>query len=369
MSKDVILDKYARLYEMPNQLALLGHQVECYCLSYQNHEEGVWEESNDSKHLTWHSKSYQGIRKSDLWRYPFFLLKKLKKQNPDIIIAASDIPHIVIGQWCAKQLAKPFVADLYDNFEGFGQAKIPLMKTLLRKAVHSAQLVTTTSQPLADLVINEYNAQGKVVSMPSTIDRGVFKPGDKLQARNRLGLPLDKTLIGTAGGLYRDKGIAVIYEAWEKMKDQIPDALLVLAGPYEKELPIPNDERIVYLGALQHQEVATLFQALDLGIISILDTPFGRYCFPQKAFEMLACKLPVVVSRIGEMEYLFENEKNTLFKAEDALDLANVILGKLSDLECSPQKIEDWSEIISKLNQDLVNIHKSYIMSAQYKTA
>ena len=46
MSKDVILDKYARLYEIPNQLAHLGHQVECFCLSYQSHNEGTWDESN-----------------------------------------------------------------------------------------------------------------------------------------------------------------------------------------------------------------------------------------------------------------------------------------------------------------------------------
>ena len=78
MSKDVILDKYARLYEIPNQLALLGHQVECFCLSYQSHGEGTWNESNDLKSLVWHSKSYKGMKKINLLTYPFFLLQKLK---------------------------------------------------------------------------------------------------------------------------------------------------------------------------------------------------------------------------------------------------------------------------------------------------
>lgn len=360
MSKDVILDKYARLYEIPNQLARLGHQVECYCLSYQSHDDGIWDESNELKQLIWHSKSYKGLNKTKLWTYPFSLLKKLKKQNPDIVIAGSDIPHIVIGHWCSKKLNKPFVADLYDNFEGFGQAKLPFMKTLLRRAVKSAPLVTTTSQPLAELVKNQYLAKGKVVSMPSTIDREIFFPRDKIEARNLLGLPLDKKLIGTAGGLYHDKGIGVIYEAWEIVKSHIPDALLVLAGPYQKEFPIPTDDRIVYLGSLQHQDVATLFQALDLGVISILDTPFGRYCFPQKAFEMLACDLPVVVANIGEMEYLFKNDKHTLFKAEDSIDLANTILKKLSTLEPSRHKIADWSQIVAKMNQHLVDIHTHF---------
>ena len=36
MSKDVILDRYARLYEIPRQLALLGHEVLGLCMSYQN---------------------------------------------------------------------------------------------------------------------------------------------------------------------------------------------------------------------------------------------------------------------------------------------------------------------------------------------
>lgn len=357
MSKDVILDQYARLYEIPNQLALLGHQVECYCLSYQQHDDGIWNESDHSKQLIWHSRSYKGLNKLNILSYPCFLLQRLEQQNPDIIIAASDIPHIVFGRWLSRKLNKPFVTDLYDNFEGFGQAKIPFLKTLLRKAVQSAQLVTTTSQPLAELVTHDYQAKGKVVSMPSTIDSKVFQPGNKIEARKKLGLPLDLMLIGTAGGLYRDKGIAVVYEAWDKIKDQIPNAALVLAGPYEKGLPIPDGDRVFYLGSLSHQDVSLLFQSLDLGIISILDTPFGRYCFPQKAFEMLSCRLPVVVANIGEMQHLFENESHTLFKAEDADDLAYKISNKIKNMEYPNVKIEDWSEIIYKLNQCLMTLH------------
>lgn len=353
MSKDVILDKYARLYEIPNQLALLGHDVDCYCLSYQNHDDGFWDESNQDKRLKWYSKSYKGLNKLNIWTYPFFLLQKLKQLNPDMIIAASDIPHIVIGRWLSQKLNLPFVADLYDNFEGFGQAKIPFMKTLLRKAVQSAQLVTTTSQPLAELVKNQYQAKGQVVSMPSTIDSKVFHPGNKLEARKKLGLPLDGRLIGTAGGLYQDKGVSTIYNAWEKIKGQIPDALLVLAGPYEKNLPIPNDERVIYLGALAHQDVSLLFQSLDLGIISILDTSFGRYCFPQKAYEMLACNLSVVVASIGEMKHLFAQEPNMLFEAENSDDLAKKIRLQLSRPIQHHICIEDWSMIIRSLEPKL----------------
>lgn len=346
MSKDVILDKYARLYEIPNQLALLGHQVECFCLSYQTHDEGIWDESNIYKQLIWHSKSYQAIRKVGIFGYPLLLLKKLQQYQPDIIIAASDIPHIIFGGWCAKRLNKPFVVDLYDNFEGFGQAKIPFFKALFRRAVRHAQLIMTTSQPLADLVIHDYAVQGEVISLPSTVDLKIFTYGDKSNAQTQFGLIPNKQYIGTAGGLYKDKGVAVIYEAWKQIKNEMPNVHLVLAGPFQPDYPPPEGERVHYLGALPHHEIATLFQALDVGIISILDTPFGRYCFPQKAYEMLACHLPVVVAAIGEMNYLFKDSPQTLFQAGNADDLALKIRQQLQSPQQQHITVEDWATII-----------------------
>ena len=349
MSKDVILDKYARLYEIPNQLALLGHHVECFCLSYQLHDEGIWNETNDFKSLVWHSKSYLGIKKLGIFGYPLYLLKKLEQFQPDIIIAASDIPHIVWGAWCAKKLNVPFVADLYDNFEGFGQARISGMKQLLRKAVCQAQLITTTSQPLADLVKHDYAAQGQVISMPSTVDTQIFCYQSKLEAQKKLGLQPNKRYIGTAGGLYRDKGVEVIYQAWQQIKHEMQDVDLVLAGPFHPDCPPPEGDRVHYLGSLAHHEIAMLFQALDVGIISILDTPFGRYCFPQKAYEMLACQLPVVVANIGEMNYLFQDVPQALFEAGNAQELVLKLKQQLHTPLHTQVAIEDWETIVKRI--------------------
>lgn len=349
MSKDVILDRYARLYEIPNQLSLLGHQIECFCLSYQSHEEGTWSESNDLKSLTWYSKSYVGYRKIGILGYPFLLLKKLKDTQFDLIIAASDIPHIAIGAWCAKKLNIPFVADLYDNFEGFGQAKIPGMKNLLRYGVRSADLITTTSQPLADLIKHEYLATGKIFSMPSTVDLSVFKLGERLEARKHLGLPESKILIGTAGGLYEDKGIGAIYEAWSTIEQKYDNVHLVLAGPYDQEMPPPTGAKVHYLGSLAHSDIAILFRALNIGLISILDTPFGQYCFPQKAYEMLACNLSVVVADVGAMKDVFIDYPDCLFKVGDKEDLVSKIAHQIEKPISIQISVDDWAVIINRL--------------------
>ncbi|MFH7807591.1 glycosyltransferase family 4 protein [Acinetobacter sp. BSP-153] len=349
MSKDVILDKYARLYEIPNQLALLGHQVECFCLSYQSHNEGIWDESDEQKKLIWHSKSYKKLTKMGLLTYPFLLLKMLSQYRPDVIISASDIPHIVLGAWCAKKLKVPFVADLYDNFEGFGQARIPGFKYLLREAVRQASLVTTTSQPLAELVSNDYDAKGLVVSMPSTVDTQIFCRKNKSEAQKQLGLNLGKRYIGTAGGLYKDKGVEVLYQAWKSIEEEMPDVHLVLAGPFQQDCPPPRGDRVHYLGALPHHEIAIVFQALDVGVISILDTPFGRYCFPQKAYEMLACGLPVVVSNIGEMNNLFADLPHALFEAGNTQDLVFKLKQQINVPDKVDFTIDDWKTIINRL--------------------
>lgn len=53
--------------------------------------------------LKWHSKSYLGMNKVTMCLYPFYIFKLLSKNKPDIIIAASDIPHIIMGELVSKK--------------------------------------------------------------------------------------------------------------------------------------------------------------------------------------------------------------------------------------------------------------------------
>lgn len=359
MSKDVILDQYARLYEIPNQLALLDHQVECYCLSYQNHDDGFWDDSNQSKQLKWFSKSYRSYKKLYIWFYPFKLLQKLKINKPDIIIAASDIPHIIIGAWLAKKLNIPFVADLYDNFEAYGQAKIPLIKTWFHRALDQAKLIVTTSYTLADKIKSEHPQVPNILPMPSVINKNLFKIGDKQQARKLLNLPLNKKLIGTAGGLTKMKGIDDLFKAWEIIRNTQDDIYLVLAGPTEKETKLPKDDRVIYLGLLPHQDIVYLFQALNVGILCIPDDLFGQYCFPQKAYEMMATQIPIVSTAIGDMTHLLKNAPHMLYTAQNEQELALNIIRQLESCQIPKIEILDWSQSVRKIQKTLITINNS----------
>lgn len=353
MGKDVIADRYARLYEMPFQLARLGHAVGGFCLSYQGHDEGRWEHEAPPGSLMWESRSLGRLRAPVLLAYPHRMLRRLREFAPDLLIGASDIPHVALSAWLAKRLGIPCAVDLYDNFEGFGQARIPGMVPALRRAVRRAALVTTTSQPLKDLVVEGYGARGDVIAMPSTVDKTVFRAMDQTASRQSLMLPTGVKLIGTAGGLYRDKGVGTLYAAWGIIAQQRNDVHLVLAGPVDRSFPPPDGERIHQLGMLPHVRTAELFNALDVGAICIRDTPFGRYCFPQKAYEMLACQLPVAAARVGAMTHLLAEVHSCLYRPDDAHDLARALLAQLDRPVVADVPIDDWAQLIGALEPRL----------------
>lgn len=346
MDKDVVLDRYARVYEIPAKLATHGHEVQAFCLSYrEEREEGVWTHESPPGSLRWHSEPAM----PGLPTYPLRLLGKLRAFKPDVIIAGTDIPHVALGAWLKRKLRVPLVVDLYDNFEGFGQAKIPGFISILRSSTRQADLVLTTSEPLRDLVASEYRARGQVIAMPSTIDRDLFHPRDRGACRDALGLPSDALLMGTAGGLTRMKGIEVLYEAWTLLSSRLPSLHLVLAGPHEVGFPPPEGPRIHALGPLPHDKVAQVFGALDVGVICILDSVFGRYSFPQKAYEMLACGLPVVAADVGAMHHLFADAVHCLYNPGDASELAEKLEAQLRHPRTADVPIRDWGEVVAAI--------------------
>lgn len=365
MSKDVIVDRYARLYEMPHQLARLGHDVRGFCLAYDNAGEGQWEHPAPPGRLVWESRSLGRWKLPTLAGYVRHMRRRLREFEPDLVLGASDIPHVALAHRLARQRGVPFAADLYDNFEGFGQARIPGFVHALRRAVRDADFVTTTSEPLAEYVRGACHARGTVIAMPSTVDKAVFHARDQAACRDALGLPRDAQLVGTAGGLYRDKGIAALYGAWEVLAAEHPRAHLVLAGPAEAGLPRPEGRRVHYLGALPHDRIALVFGALDVGVMCILDTPFGRYCFPQKAYEMLACNLAVVAADVGAMGTLLAQTPQSLYACGDARDLARKVAMQLANPSRPELVIDDWETLVARIEPELTRLVQTHRVVAR----
>jgi glycosyltransferase involved in cell wall biosynthesis len=353
MGKDVIDDRYARLYELPHQLARLGHDVLVLCVGYQGQADGESEHEALTGRLRFVARGIRSPWISAILGYPSWAEGKVRSFAPDIIMGASDIPNIVLASRLARRLSIPLVVDLYDNFESFGQARIPGMVTALRRATRRAAVVTTTSESLADYVRSSYRAKGVVVALPSTVDKAIFHPRDRAESRRVLGLPTDAILVGTAGGLHRAKGIGELFDAWTELSTD-PRIHLVLAGPMDGSVAIPTGDRVHYLGQLPHDGVASFFSALNVATVCVLDTPFGRYCFPQKAYEILATGTPVVASAVGDMKHLLRTTPQLLYRAGDVHDLADRIRQAIDHPVTVDVTITDWAGVICNVEPQLL---------------
>ncbi|HSW53041.1 MAG TPA: glycosyltransferase [Sulfuricaulis sp.] len=206
---------------------------------------------------------------------------------------------------------------------------------------------------MREKITGEYRRTGPVLVLPNGIDPQLFHPQDRESCRRRLGVPVDAQLIGVAGAIARSRGIETVFEAAARLMRDRERVHLVLAGSRDRDLALPDHPRVHDLGILPHTDVPTLINALDVALVSNRDSEFGRYCFPQKAYEYLACRVPVVASDVGAMHALFEECPQSLFRPEDPEDLVRALEDQL-DRPCRVSTpAPGWDELGARLDMFL----------------
>src|SRR5260370_24392425 len=87
----------------------------------------------------------------------------------------------------------------------------PLSRWLYTRA--TARIITAGESLRKELIERNGFPAGRVESVPTGVDAGRFRPGDRLAARNVLDLPRDRTLIGIVATLRSWKGHRFLIEA------------------------------------------------------------------------------------------------------------------------------------------------------------
>ncbi len=344
MRQDVIVDRYARLYELPRQLALRGHEVLGLCLNYR----GVAppfarEDALGAGRLHWQSCDLGPLLLPGLLRYRRMVKAAIEDFAPTVMLGGSDSPHVVVTHHFARRAGLPFVVDLFDNYESFGLSRLPGLTSAYRRALADADAVTCVSEALCEMVAARHTPRARVSTLVSTINHELFHPRDRATSRVRLGLPADGRLIGTAGALDASRGIATLYRAYEQLRARDDNLHLVLAGSRQGAEPLPNAPGVIHLGELPHARMPDLFSALDVAVICMRDTAFGRYAFPQKAYEIIACRTPVVAAKVGALSKLLATPANSLYEVDDIDSLRHCLSAQLATPTPSTLAPPDWA--------------------------
>ena len=344
MRKDVIVDRYARLYELPRQLALRGHEVLGICLNYRGEAPPfARHDALGEGRLQWQSCDLGSWLVPGLLAYRRMIEAALEDFAPAVMLGGSDSPHVVMTRHFARRAGLPYVVDLFDNYASFGLSRLPGLTRAYHRALADADAVTCVSQPLREMVAARHARRERVSTLESTINHDLFHPRDRAASRARLGLPAAARLIGTAGALDASRGIATLYRAYEQLRARDDQLHLVLAGSREGGEPLPDAPGVIHLGELPHDHIPELFSALDVAVICMRDTAFGRYAFPQKAYEIIACRTPLVAARVGALTGLLADEADSLYQVDDVDSLRHCLSAQLATPRPSAIQPPDWA--------------------------
>jgi len=356
MGRDLLDERYGRFRELPLGLARRGAQVRGLCVSYQSRPEVEVMDADGQAQVAW--RSFAPRRVLPMGAYWREVDRLREVMQPQVVWAGSDIPQLMLGGRVARRLGAALACDLYDNFESYPQARMPGMVAALRRAVRAADAVACISAPLAERVRGEYGYGGPLEVIENAIPAGVFQPRPRASSRAAFGLPADAVLVGTAGALSETRGIGALFAAFELLAREREDAHLVLAGPLDPALALPVHERVHYLGSLPPARVPELLCALDVSVVCNRDSDFGRYCFPQKLYESLACGVPTVVADIGAAHALLARWPQQLFQPEDPGSLLVALRAQLANPVVPSLPVRTWDELAGKLLELLRQVKK-----------
>jgi glycosyltransferase involved in cell wall biosynthesis len=279
--------------------------------------------------------------------------------RPAVIWACSDAYHAILAHRLAKNSSAKLVIDLYDNFESYPATRIPGVLPLFKRAVKAADGVTCVSSQLANYIAERYRSRTPALLLENAIRTDLFRPMDRAVSRRQLRLPLDTKIIGTAGALYASRGIDTLYRGFAILAAENPNLHLALAGPRRSASGIPRGERIHDLGTLPLNEVSVLFNALDVAVVCNRDSSFGRYNFPQKAREIIACGTALVAAEVGAMKAILRDQRQCLFAPDDPVSLAAAIRMQLAQPTSLDHKVPAWSDLAAQLETFFLNTSRN----------
>jgi len=186
-----------------------------------------------------------------------------------------------------------------------GDAPEPPLRTVGEQQVVDAadRLIVNTDDEAQQLVaLHEADPRRIDVAHPG-VDLEVFQPGDKLAARQALGLSAGEPIVAFVGRIQPLKAPDILLRAAAKL----PGVRVVVAGGpsgssglaepgglvrLAAELGI--SDRVTFLPPQSRADLATLFQAADLVAVPSYSESFGLV-----ALEAQACGTPVVAAAVG----------------------------------------------------------------------
>jgi len=294
---------------------------------------------------------------------PLFEIKKIiKKNNIDILHC-----HLFRSQFFGWLLKKIWFKDLKLIFHEHGEIFQGhfLYNLFMRLSKNHINKIIAVSKTTKEELIKKVGfSEDKICVLSNFVDLQKFSRKkinwniDK--EREKLGIKKYEFVIGFIGRLDKVKGCEYLIKSLAFL--EFPFKLLIAGdGPeskYLKELAkkLKVNNKIIFLG--YRDDVFYIYSFLDVLVVPSLFESFGS-----NVVEAQAMRVPVVVSNIGGLKELVNDENNgLLFNSKNKFELAKKINLIYNNYKLRISLLEKAFENVKKfsLNKYVKNIEKMY---------
>ena len=243
----------------------------------------------------------------------------LEREQFDIINTHFALPSGPVGQALASYADLPHVlsvhgGDLYDPSKFTSPHRHWILRTWVTRLLRQANAVVGNSRNTHDNVLNFYDSQLPVKSIPLGIDRPRFTACK----RSDLGLREDDFVLVTVGRLVDRKGLDRLLQIIAKASIPRLKLLVIGSGPLEGELSVMArslglEKQVIFKGFVEEQRKQQLLNTADLYVSSSQHEGFGLVFL-----EAMAHALPVICyDHGGQSDFLKDGETGALLPLND----------------------------------------------------
>jgi glycosyltransferase involved in cell wall biosynthesis len=232
----------------------------------------------------------------------------------DLIDAHYYYPDGVAAGLLAKWLGKPFVV----TARGTDLSQIPqfayprrLILDTVARAAASIGVCAALMDSLAELGADRQ----RLHVMRNGVDLERFQPVDRIEARQHLGLPVDRRILLSVGLLIERKGHHIAIEALKQLPEEV---LLVIAGSGPERERLQNlarecgvAARVRFAGQVPNDQLKRWYSAADALVLCS-----SREGWANVLLEAMACGTPAIATDIwGTPEVIQRREAGRLMAA------------------------------------------------------
>jgi len=289
------------------------------------------------------------------------LLPQLKQQHFDILHIHTPFVAHYQGLWLARQLGLPVVETYHTYFEVYLEQYLKFiprrwLRMLARHFSRSQCLAIDTlivpTEPMRE-VLQGYGLKGPMQVIPTGIPTGVYSGGDGAGFRQKHGIQKEQEMLLFVGRAAHEKNIGFLLRMHEKLLQNRPDALLVIAGegpalPFLKQHVRHHklDRNIRFIGYFKDpRNLADCYAAADLFVFASPTETQGLVLL-----EAMQAGTPVVSTAVMGTAEIMRDGRGGLVAEEDETHFAAQIERLLNDQtlyqQCvveAQQKAADWS--------------------------